>query len=233
MLNDEILLGTKFWTQKYYEQCDRNWVWLLSWRVIMKPCLKQVHISLQVTTAVKYSDKKKKKRGWDKNYISGFSNRETRKRASKFGFLKLYKNLSHSRPLFLYFCLFNTVSIEVIDYKFNLPMNGFKLRICGVVSDHSTNWAKTTARFLINFFVLGGSPGLVIMGGDSCSEGCGFESQHRILDGHFSRLFVVKIVMFVWKRGRGWAIYITFSCCWAAWLWHCCWGSEIRGSNPE
>ena len=32
------------------------------------------------------------------------------------------------------------------------------------------------------------------MGGDSCSEGRGFESQHRILDGH---LFVVKIVMFV------------------------------------
>ena len=32
---------------------------------------------------------------------------------------------------------------------------------------------------------------------DSCSEGCGFESQHRILDGHFSHLFVVKVVMFV------------------------------------
>ena len=29
------------------------------------------------------------------------------------------------------------------------------------------------------------SPGLVVMGGDSCSEGCGFKSQHRILDGHF------------------------------------------------
>ena len=43
------------------------------------------------------------------------------------------------------------------------------------------------------------SPGLVVMGGDSCSEGCGFESQCRILDGHdiFSHIFVVKIVMFV------------------------------------
>ena len=30
----------------------------------------------------------------------------------------------------------------------------------------------------------GGSPGLVVMGGDSCSKGCGFESWHRILDGH-------------------------------------------------
>ena len=31
----------------------------------------------------------------------------------------------------------------------------------------------------------GRSPGLVVMGGDSHSKGCGFESRHRILDGHF------------------------------------------------
>ena len=31
---------------------------------------------------------------------------------------------------------------------------------------------------------LGGSPGLVVMGGDSRSKGRGFESQRRILDGH-------------------------------------------------
>ena len=43
---------------------------------------------------------------------------------------------------------------------------------------------------------LGGSPGIVVMGGDSCPEGNGFESQHHILDGHFSYLFVVRIVMF-------------------------------------
>ena len=43
----------------------------------------------------------------------------------------------------------------------------------------------------------GGSPGLVVMGGDSCSKGRGFESQHRLLDGHFSHLFVVIIVKFV------------------------------------
>ena len=59
---------------------------------------------------------------------------------------------------------------------------------------------------------MGESPGLVIMGGDSCSIGCEFESRHCILDGHFSHLIVVKIVMFVWKdenkwkRGRGWPI---------------------------
>ena len=31
----------------------------------------------------------------------------------------------------------------------------------------------------------GRSPGLVAMGRDSHSIGCGFESRHRILDGHF------------------------------------------------
>ena len=34
------------------------------------------------------------------------------------------------------------------------------------------------------------------MVGDSCSEGHGFDSQHCILNGHFSHTFVVKIVMF-------------------------------------
>ena len=33
------------------------------------------------------------------------------------------------------------------------------------------------------------------MGGDSCSEGSGFKSRHRILDGLFSHILVVKIVM--------------------------------------
>ena len=54
----------------------------------------------------------------------------------------------------------------------------------------------------------GGSPGPVVMGIDSHSEGHGFKSRHRILDGHFSHVFVVKIVMFVgkdqkWRRKRG------------------------------
>ena len=37
--------------------------------------------------------------------------------------------------------------------------------------------------------------GLVVMGGDSCSEGCGFESQLSVLDGHFSQKNVVTIVL--------------------------------------
>ena len=42
---------------------------------------------------------------------------------------------------------------------------------------------------------MGGSPGLLVMGRDSHSEGHGFKFWHNILDGHFSQIFVVKIVM--------------------------------------
>ena len=47
--------------------------------------------------------------------------------------------------------------------------------------------------------ILGRSPGLMVMGGDSCSEGCEFKSLHCILDGHFSHIFVEKNVMCVTK----------------------------------
>ena len=48
-------------------------------------------------------------------------------------------------------------------------------------------------------YPLGGSPGLVVMGGDSCNEGRGFESQHWIMDVHFSHLLALKFVLSVWK----------------------------------
>ena len=37
------------------------------------------------------------------------------------------------------------------------------------------------------------------MGGDSCSDGGGFESQHHTLVGHFLTYICCKIVMFVKK----------------------------------
>ena len=39
----------------------------------------------------------------------------------------------------------------------------------------------------------------MVMGGDLCSQGNGFESRRQILDGHniLSHIFVVRIVMFV------------------------------------
>ena len=49
------------------------------------------------------------------------------------------------------------------------------------------------------YYFMGGSPGLVVMGGDSRSEGHVIESLHCILDGYLSHIFVVVIVMLVWK----------------------------------
>ena len=40
-----------------------------------------------------------------------------------------------------------------------------------------------------NIFPKGGSPGLVVIGRDLQSEGRGFESQHRVLDGHFTLFY--------------------------------------------
>ena len=73
---------------------------------------------------------------------------------------------------------------------------------------------------LNDFFVkivmmLGGSPGLVVMGGDSCSKDHGFKSWHLILDGHFFALICCKFCNDVClkipkindKRGRGWPIF--------------------------
>ena len=37
---------------------------------------------------------------------------------------------------------------------------------------------------------LGGSPGLVVMGDDSCSRGHGFESRCSILDGHLDIFYM-------------------------------------------
>ena len=70
---------------------------------------------------------------------------------------------------------------------------------------------------VVTFAKEGASSGLLVMGEDSGPGGFGFKSQHHILDGHFLHLFVVKIVMFVWKdknkwkRGRGGPIFNTFA----------------------
>ena len=65
--------------------------------------------------------------------------------------------------------------------------------------------------------IWGGSPGLVVMGGDSWSEGRGFESWHRKLDGYFfthicclNCNFSSKRPKINDKRGRGWPIFKKF-----------------------
>ena len=49
---------------------------------------------------------------------------------------------------------------------------------------------------------LGGSPGLVVMGDDSCSRGHGFESRCHILDGHIFKLICCKHYIVCLKRPK-------------------------------
>ena len=62
---------------------------------------------------------------------------------------------------------------------------------------------------------MGGSPGLVVMGGDSCSKGCGYESRRLILDGHDiftliccqNCIVCLKRLKINEKRGWSWPIF--------------------------
>ena len=63
----------------------------------------------------------------------------------------------------------------------------------------------------------GGGPGQVVMGGDSCSKGCEFESRHCILDGHLFTFICCKNYNLcvwkdenTWRRGRGWPIFVKW-----------------------
>ena len=47
---------------------------------------------------------------------------------------------------------------------------------------------------------MGGSPGLVVMGDDSCSKGVKFKSWPHILDGHFFTLICSKNCIVCLKR---------------------------------
>ena len=50
---------------------------------------------------------------------------------------------------------------------------------------------KLATKYVIKILCLGGSPGLLVMGGDSCSKGHEIESWHRILDGHFLHTYLL------------------------------------------
>ena len=53
-----------------------------------------------------------------------------------------------------------------------------------------------------NIFPKGGSPGLVVIGRDLQSEGRGFESQHRVLDGHFTLFYYKNCIDVCSKRPK-------------------------------
>ena len=86
-------------------------------------------------------------------------------------------------------------------------LNGYKLTWVLLIIQQN-NYIPTSpdgretriSNYILTVWSMGGSPGLVVMRGDSCSKGTEFESRHSILDGHFfTCLFVEKFVMCVWK----------------------------------
>ena len=70
-----------------------------------------------------------------------------------------------------------------------------------------------------------GSPGLVVMGGDSHSKGCEFESQHHILDGHFFTFICCKTYNVCLKRTKineketGFGPFLKSYSTLGQWLW--------------
>ena len=85
-----------------------------------------------------------------------------------------------------------------------------------LVNEQRIDAKESISIFMSNKHLL--SPGLVVMGRDSRSEGRGFESRHCILDGHFFTYICCKNCIVCLKktenrrkRGRGWPIFKTFT----------------------
>ena len=84
----------------------------------------------------------------------------------------------------------------------------------GIFSDDHQTTHESTMIESLTFSYKGRSPGLVVMGRDSRSKDRGFESRHRILDGHFftyicSKIcnFFLKITKINKKESRCWPIF--------------------------
>ena len=105
--------------------------------------------------------------------------------------------------------LYSFVQVQVIRKKLFLYFNiwiGDKFSCCFLVFFRFTSLRFYLIAFLkpslmfINRIAcnMGGSPGLV--DDDSCSRGCGFESQRCILDGHIFSLICCKNCVVCLKR---------------------------------
>ena len=55
-----------------------------------------------------------------------------------------------------------------------------------MITDRCSNIGHRKIYSKLKASKMGGSPGLMVIGGDSCYVGCGFESQYQMLDGPFS-----------------------------------------------
>ena len=98
-------------------------------------------------------------------------------------------------PSLILWCIMDTGPAK---HPFTISGGWTKYNVQASQPTSITRFKKIVAKEI----ALCGSPGLVVMGGDSRSKGRGFESRRLIPDGLdiFSHWFDVKIVLFVWKR---------------------------------
>ena len=99
----------------------------------------------------------------------------------------------------MYLCTYNHELLLKLRQFLSSKLLLFELSISKWLGDilSNDNSPNNVVFYPMGHFTTNQSHGLVIMGGYLCSEGRGFESRHHILHGHFSHLFVLKIVMFV------------------------------------
>ena len=103
--------------------------------------------------------------------------------------LNLHLGLHHYCPFMLFSfsrCLYYTY-LWLFIFFFYVPS-----LCCGKQTNLTQNFTQSLG-------IKGGSPGLVVMGDDSCLRGRGFKSRRHIWTWYFSYLFLVKTVLFVWK----------------------------------
>ena len=67
---------------------------------------------------------------------------------------------------------------------------------------HEAVFTLSDSEDQVTNITLGGSPGLVVMGDNSCSRGRGFESRHRLLDEHLFGFICCKICIVSLKRPK-------------------------------
>ena len=104
---------------------------------------------------------------------------------SKHPFQSLFKNVRAISFLSLALAMSNE-SLKTISTRSNISFSLFP-HMLSLTLSFSFSQAHTCS--------LGGSPGLVVMGVDSRSNGRGFESRYRILDGHFTLICCKKIIV--------------------------------------
>ena len=88
--------------------------------------------------------------------------------------------------------------VKIYDFSSEIPFRQLYRHLAIFFWSHGSAVTMVAIRKILR----GGSPGLVVMGRDSNSKGCGFESRHRLLDGHFFTYFCCKNCNVCLKRPK-------------------------------